>query len=303
MKSLQLIPDIAFRRGVTILSQKDHKNGDAVKALGNHSFYPDAAAENPKWKLAQWDSGPCLYENLVPSSDGSVTDGRYRAFNYSPDGNKMSFHLDTSLYYQGRPVIAGDYWPHLLIEQGSFGYQTMPDEKKVFYRCSAEKIICSFDIKLTGYSHTPVENDYVRAAQFLMYFYVKGIETKDFCWFGLQMFDSRWSSSDNYIGYDGGKADASGAMIYSIGMKHVYRGTEGLWKNGAPAAGEEWFHVEVDIRPFLEDMLDVGQKDNYFKVKSLDGLCINGMNLGWETIASFDHSMEMKNLALTSFIG
>ncbi len=304
MKNIQLIPDMNFRRGITILSQKDHKNGDRVTPLGNHSFYNDENAEGPKWKLAQWDSGPCLYENMIPSSDGAVTDGKYRAFNYIPKENMLDFHLDTSLYYRGRPVIQGDYWPHLLIEQGSFGYRAMPDEKKEYYKCGAEKIICSFDIRLTGYSHTPVENDFVRAAQFLMYFYVTGIDTRDFCWFGLQLFDSRWAKSPNYVGYDGGKADASGAMIYSIGMEHVYGGTDGLWKDGSPnpSPDGQWIHVETDIKPYLEDMLMLGKKDGYFKADSLDGLCIDGMNLGWETIASFDHSMQMKNLALTSYI-
>ena len=50
--------------------------------------------------------------------------------------------------------------------------------------------------------------------------------------------------SDNYIGYDGGKADASGAMIFSIGSKYVYENSHRtLYKNGVPDAGGDWVHV------------------------------------------------------------
>ena len=128
----------------------------------------------------------------------------------------------------------------------------------------------------------------------------KGINTNDFCWFGIQLFDNRWDKNDHYIGYDGAKADASGAMIYSIGSKYVYPG-ESLWKNGAPAPNGDWVHIELDISPYLQDMLEHGQADGYFKANTLNGLCLNGMNMGWETIGTFDHTMYVKNFALTSY--
>ena len=89
-------------------------------------------------------------------------------------------------------------------------------------------------------------------------------------------------------------------MIFSIGTKYIYTG-ETLWKNGAPCPGD-WIHVSIDIKPFLEQMFEHGKADNYFKSKSLDDLVLNGMNVGWETIATFDHTMSMKNLHLTSYV-
>ncbi len=300
--TMQLIPDITFRTGMELISQKDHANGDAFSVLDIQNFYGGTSG-SPRWRLAQWDSGPCLVENRVESDVTTITDGIGRSFVYQPDKNRMTFELDTSLYYQGKPALMGDWWPHLLIEQASFDYDTLSDEAQAYYRCDADRMVVSFDIRLTDYANTPIDGDWVNAAQFLMYFYVKGVDTNDFCWFGLQLFDNRWEKNDHYIGYDGGKADASGAMIYSIGSKYVYRSAgRTLYKAGKPDVSGEWVHVESDIRPYLDDMLEHGLADGYFDAQTLSELCINGMNLGWETIGTFDHTMEMRNLRLDSYI-
>ncbi len=298
--TLQLIPDLAFRGGMQILSQKDHANGQAFSVLDTRDFYQGGKAPGATWKLGQWDSGPCLFENLVASDPNVITDGQYRTFAYDSETNTMTFRLDTSLFYQGKPAGVNDYWPHLLIEQGDFGAKEA-GENAHFYRCDAEKIVVSFDIRLTDYEITPIDGDWVQAAQFLLYFYVKGTETQDFCWFGLQLFDNRWERNDNYIGYDSAIADASNAMIYSIGSKYLYKPGKGLYKDGKPNPEMDFVHVEIDITGHLKNMFKKGKADGYFKADSLSGLCINGMNLGWETIGTFDHTMEVRNLQIVSW--
>ena len=298
--SYQLIRDLRFERGITLLSQKDHQHNDRIKELAKHDFYGGEASK-PIWKLAQWDSGPDFVSNLIESPADTLTDGKWRTFRYDPETNTMTFRLDTSAYYGGRPSKEGDYWPHLLIEEGTFEVFDVGKNNK-FYNCDSDKLVVSFDIRLGDYKETAIEGDWVRAAQFLMYFYVKGIDTNDFCWFGLQMFDNRWELNGNYTGYDGGKADASGAMIFSIGSRHVYENSGAtLWENGSPKPNGDWIHVEIDIKPYLEKMLERGNEDGYFKAKSLSGLRINGMNLGWETIGTFDHTMQMRDLQLVSY--
>ncbi len=297
--NMQLIPDLKFETGMRLLTQKDHKAGDSFKTFKKHSFY-GTSAKNAKWRLAQWDSGPDLSECIIESNDDTITDGKWRTFSYNAEENMMTFRLDTSAYYNGSPAKYGDYWPHLLIEQDDFGVRDMTKKQKAFYSCGSKSIILSMDIRLGDYSITPIDGDWVRAAQFLLYFYVKGVSSNDFCWFGVQLFDNRSDMNDNYIGYDGGKADASGAMIYSIGSRYIYR-DKSLWEYAKPKPDGDWVHIEIDIRPFLDDMLEKGLADGYFKVRSLDQLCINGMNMGWETIGTFDHTMYVKNFSLTSY--
>lgn len=298
---MQIIPDIKFETGMRLITQKDHSNGDAIKTFGKHSFYGGKVnLATVRWRLAQWDSGPDLSECIIEAGDSTITDGKWRQFSYDPEENMMTFRLDTSAYYQGRPAVAGDYWPHLLIEQDDFGYSDLDSYTREYYKCRSGKIVLSMDIRLGDYKETAIDGDWVRAAQFLLYFYVKGINTNDFCWFGIQLFDNRVDKNEHYVGYDGGKADASGAMIYSIGSKYVYPG-ESLWKDGAPRPNGDWVHIEIDIRPYLDDMFERGRGDGYFKAGSIKQLCISGMNMGWETIGTFDHTMYVKNLALTSY--
>ncbi len=304
-KGTELIRDLKLEGGMTLLSQKDHSAGDAITVLGTHSFYQGKEAASPVWRLAQWDSGPCLIENQIDAGVGAITDGEWRSFSYDPDENVMSFLLDTSLYYQGKPAVQGDYWPHLLIEQDDFGYFSLPEEQKKAYSCASDHLILSMDVRMDVYQLTKIQGDWVRAAQFLLYFYVKGTETNDFCWFGVQLFDNRTKYTQNYVAYDGGKPDASGAMIYLIGTETTYR-VDGenvcpFWNKGVPEASDDWLHIEIDLKPYLEDMLEAGKKDGYFKADSLEGLCINGMNLGWETIGTFYHEMSVKNLSLRSY--
>ncbi len=297
---MQLIPDPSLTEGMNLITQKDHSNGDSFSVFAVHDFRTEGTGTlSPLWRLCQWDSGPDLSEMLVDAPAEEITDGRYRSFRYDPKTGVMAFSLDTSLFYEGRPAREGDFWPHLLIEAPTFGVENLPEDQAAYYRCDADQLLLSFDIRLTDYEAAPIPGDWVQAAQFLMYFYVKGTETNDFCWFGLQLFDSRRARSDHYIGYDGGKADASGAMIFSVGSKYVYNGSS-LWKDGAPSPEGVWHHVEIDLVPYLKNMLKRGRSEQYFKAESLADLFIGGMNVGWETIGTFRHEMELRNLELVS---
>ena len=46
--TMQIIPDITFRTGMQLISQKDHAGGDAITVLGAHDFY-GGTAEDPRW--------------------------------------------------------------------------------------------------------------------------------------------------------------------------------------------------------------------------------------------------------------
>ena len=296
--SMQLIPDAQFSTGFVVKSQKDHKNKDKVVDLGVFPYDKDKASA--RWSIAQWDSGPCLWENRktdVP--DNVLTNGTDKKVEIKK--GQVSLYLDSSGYYQGNPAIQGDYWPHLLIEQGSFSYNKLSNEQKVFYHADSEAMVLEFDIRLTEYEKTEIKGDWVRAAQLLMYFYVRSGKG-DFLWFGLQLFDNRSDNTEHYIGYDGGKADASGAMIYSIGSRHVYKNSKRtLWKNRSPYPSDEWIHVKIDILPYIEDAFNKGKEDGYFKAEEICELYIDGMNYGFETIGTFKHSADIKNLSLTSY--
>lgn len=282
----QLISDRGFTRGFIVLSQKDHYNGNNFSQLGKFVYSCDTAS--PIWKLAQWDSGPCLWANRSASDKYTLTDGVSRHVRYNPGEGSLELRLNTSAYYKGKPAAEDMYWPHLLIEQSGF--------KSVL----GSKPIIEGKLRLKKYKETPIDGDYVRAAQFLLFIYLRAATGGDFVWFGLHLFDSRAAYSSTYKGYDGGKPDASQALIYSIGESDIFP-ERSLWKDDRPYVCNEWLCFSVDLRPHIDRMVLFGLRDGYFKeIKSSDDLIVCGLNVGWESIATFDHSMEIKDLGLYS---
>lgn len=299
----ELIPDGNFSDGMTVLSQKDHKNGDRITELG--SFTYTDSTQKPKWSLAQWDSGPCIWRKRADSDSNTLTDGVSKWVTYNPDKKSLLLRLNTEAYYKGNGAIQGDYWPHLLVEQ-NFPYKKASDDEKLFYTGAADKWMLSFDLRMPYYNATPRDGDWVRAAQLYMYFGARNKDTGRFVWFGLQIFDSRWEkSSDSYF-VDGGKADASGQMIYVIGMENVYKNMDKtLWDASgiAPQASDDWLHYEIDLIPHLQAMVNRGIDEGDFAPDAtIEDFYIDYMNYGWEIIATYDCGVEIKNLSLKSCI-
>ncbi len=294
MKSLQLIPDPDFLSGFKILSQKDHSNNDLVRLLGIKKCDGDG---DPVWSVATWDSGPCIWENRAETDEYSISDGRWRSFSVSKADRTARFTLDSSLYYKGKPAVRGDYWPHLLLENGRFG----DNRDNRFYRCSMNRLVFQIDLRMTKYSRVVNPDDWVEAAQFLCFFYLKGRNNDDFIWFGIKMFDNRCMLDSPFIAYDGGKPDASGKLIYSLGLTDAYGGGGGLWKNGSPSADGEWKSICVDMKPHLDAAFDRAKKDGAIKSENTDDMFIDGMNIGFETIGTFRHTIEIKNMRLFSY--
>lgn len=295
-KELQLIPDADFARGFTVVSQKDHANGEAYSPLGQFVWSEDT----PLWKVAQWDSGPCLWQNRVASDARTLTDGHHRRVSFNEADRSLEMLLDSSLYYQGKGAVAGDYWPHLLIEQYDFGYDTARAQDRMFYRCDSD-LHLSFEVRFPAYSHTPCPDDWVAAAQCLMYLYVKGKETGDFVWFGQALFDNRTPVTQLYTAYDGGKPDASSALIYLIGSCDTFRNSpRDFYRDGHPDPSSAWIPVEIDLGPHLRHMFECGKSDGYLRAQSLSELVIDGMNFGWEIIGTFRAQVDIRNLRLVS---
>lgn len=299
---MNLIPDSNFENGFTVISQKDHSNGDAIRPLGNLTYRESSA---PSWKIAQWDSGPCLWENRAPSDLHTITDGVSKWVSYNPEEKSLLLRLNTEPFYRGRAAVRGDYWPHLLIEE-DFTYDEATPEQKLYYSGAVDSMKMSFDLRMPLYSASSHPDNWVEAAQLYTYLtvYNKKGPSGRFVWFGMQLFDSRFARNSTGWHIDGGKADASGQMIYLIGLSEVYpKGAPSLWgKDGkAPTPSDEWLHISLDLIPHMRNMLAIAIKNEYFPADTqMEDLYVNYINYGWESIATFDSSVEIKNLSLES---
>lgn len=299
----QLIPDNDFYYGLTVRSQKDHSNGDAFSDLGQFQYRTKSGT--PSWIIAQWDSGPCLWKDRVQSAANVLTDGLTKWVTYLKDDG-ISLRLNSAPYYATKPnkaAAAGDYWPHLLLEAPDFGYSSLGKKERSWYRCDMDNLTLSMDVRLSAYNYVANPHDYAHVCQYLMYFYVKGVQSSDFVWFGVTLFYSEQEKTGLSVHMDGGKADASGQLIYQIGTDACYAQADGsLWKNGKPAPGEKWVHIEMDMSKHLKEMYAAAQEKDYFsnKVSSLGDLLIDGMNVGFESVGTYDVTMDIRNLSLIS---
>ena len=301
---MNLIPDSNFENGIVILSQKDHQRGDAVRPLGNFTYGQDVV---PSWKLAQWDSGPCLWRDRVYSYPYTITDGVSKWVTYDPEEKSLLLRLNTEPYYEGKGAVEGDYWPHLLVEE-NFGYQEAAEADKAYYSGAASSMHLSFDLRMPYYSAVYNADDWVEAAQLYTYVTVNNKKCSDgrFVWFGMQLFDSRYERRASSWHVDGGKADASNQMIYLIGLGEVYpEGVTSFWgqDGSAPQVTNEWLHIDIDLIPYMRDMLKLAVEQGYFPADTaMEDLYINYINYGWETIATYDCGVEIKNLQLDSLL-
>jgi len=305
--SKELIPDRNFLNGFTVNSQKDSKNNFAYYKEGNFDYGKSGLV--PMWVIAQWASGPDLWTNRLFTDLGNDN------FKYS-DNNKskwitidtktpsIALRIDSKPYYGDNDRKAGEEWPHLLIERGRFvNLDDIPAEEAKFYKVGEmEKLIVTMDVKLTDFQDWmgAKGNKNLHAAAYYLYLYLSS-KSGDFIWFGLPIFDNRNPSPGEYVAIDGGKADASGKMIYLIASKEFF-GNKSFFKDGKPFPSNKSLPIQIDILPFIKRAFSIGVNKGWLKqTKSANDFVVNGLNLGWEMPGTYRGEIVTKGLSVKSY--
>lgn len=292
-ESRQLFNDISFEKGFTVMSQET-ENGMGIE-LGNFTYNNNT--ENPDWMIAQWNSGNCLWENRIDSDKFTITDGHTKNITYNPDDKSVSMRLNAANIYNGEPATY-ENWPHLLLEQSPIcDYFRLSEKDRSYYNCSADRIILSLDIRLKDFKDT-INKDGVNAAQYLAYFYLKGTDNNKFIWFGVNLFDSR-----GYMDESWSLDQGSGQMIYSLSTKDTFGSKRNsLFRNGKPYISDEWVHIEIDLKPYIEHAMTRANESNTFREEvKADDFYIGGTNIGFEIHGNYDCTVGIKDFKLTSY--
>ncbi len=294
---MQLFDDFDYRNGFTVIGQNTVKRGNVYLDPER----PEGGEEKPSWMIAQWNSGPCLYRDRVETAQNILSDGSVKTVTFDPADRSVALRLNTFPIYNGAPGKT-DKWPHLLLEQSPLDFnpaKSVDSEKAPYYCCSADRMEVELDIRMNSYRHEEIEG--VNAAQFLSYYYLKSVTGDDFIWFGVPLFDNR-GETQIYWAVDTAGSDR---MIYSIASTDTYKNSPHSLLNasGEPIVSDEWIHVKVDLKPHLEAVLNRALSDGKLKyAKSLDELYISGVNIGWETIGSFDAEIQIRDFKLCSYV-
>lgn len=293
--SKQLLADPDFASGFSVVSMDT--NGSEQIKLGNF-VYSNSQTVSPSWTIAQWNSKHCLWAERVESDSFTITDGVTKTVTYSPDDSSLSMRLNAANVYCGQAAGESSF-PHLLIEQSPFDdYARMSDGDKLFYRCDSDRILLSLDIRLKDFKDT-TNLEGINAAQFLAYFYFRGVNSNDFVWFGVNLFDSR-GLQDTYWSLD---TAGSNQMIYSLSTADTYGSSrKTLFRDGKPFVSDEWTHIELDLTPHIADFIKRANSSGiYGRTFSAEDFYIGGTNMGFEIHGNYDCTVDVKDYRLTSY--
>lgn len=297
-KAKRLFADEGFENGFRV--RHVHPDSEGNFGYTNWSF-PESKNE-PSWTILPLYSEYCLIEeNKDVSSPYVLTDkGDSKVVTYNPEEKSLSLKLDASKVYKGKTKVE-KFWPHLLIDQRDIcDYKNMPegDEKK-FYSAASDKIFVEFDIRLREY--VPTTNpEGVNACQFVGYAYLNLVDA-NWIYFGYGPFDDRGPQKLFW------KMEAGGSNhIYGLPTETVYGGN--VENSFCPKpfdvkVSDEWKHVEVDLTPHIEKIIQKANDDLIFgRPVTRDEFYFSGTNVGFEIHGNISCTFEIKNYNLVSYI-
>ncbi|MBO5421002.1 MAG: hypothetical protein J6A67_03555 [Clostridia bacterium] len=291
-ESKQLFADAGFENGFVVMSQET-ADGAGV-SLGEFTY---GGVESPSWMIAQWNSGPCLWQERAESDVYTLTDGKTKTVMYNPIEKSISMRLNAANIYNGEPA-SFDAWPHLLLEQSPLcDYSSLSEKDKAFYSCDADRMVLDLNIRMTDFVDT-TNSEGVNAVQYLAYFYLKDEEKHRFIWFGVDLFDNRGYNDTSWA-----NDKASGNMIYCLSTKDTYgKKYKSLFRNGRPYISQDWVNVHIDLKPHILKVFEKANKENLYGEKIYpEDFFVGGTNIGFEIHGNYDCTVEIKGFALTAY--
>jgi len=303
---VQMFCDNTFACGFNVSAATGSVIGDGpVKPEGwqpdnhytrNTKFVPnDIVGGIPLWSVRQHGDVYGLGDEPHRSDVVcEVKDGEYKIEDPSKkiiankDTGTLYLELDGSVEYPNRDRYETDpAWAHLLME-GALGGEIVSGD--------VDKIVFTTDITLKKFErHMRVPDQAYHAAQFLLYLQIYSTVPEDashYFFFGIPLFDNRYTRIPEEGHIDSGGSGATGNYIY--GMNSGW-----YLPNGLPQGQKQ--SINIDIKPYLTNALTRMQSVGFYTHTSVDELSFNNMNIGYELPGTYDVGIEISNFALTAY--
>lgn len=249
-------------------------------------------AGTPEWDVASWYSNwnwirTGVTDPAVTLPDGSVTyTNKARTIERSPNGDILTIASKGSVEYS-HTRLSGEGWPHLLLSISNpnwIGYPskiTIADANSLIYTADARMLQC--ENKTAGYDSS------MHAGQFVMFFYVKGINGEGM-WYGISGMDNRIPEDEN------SKMVMSAQMDAGTNTMMIFPPHNRFW-SGHFADGQ-WHTMSIDLKPLIQEAFNYGKTIGAFSTSSFSDLHIDHTNSGFELPGSFDMEFQMRNFQL-----
>ncbi|MCL5028323.1 MAG: T9SS type A sorting domain-containing protein [Bacteroidetes bacterium] len=284
---IELLSDLNFTDGIGL-------QGNSVINPGViDTLYPSGKGNSSySWTLAQWGSRFNL-AGVQPSYQGdSVV--------YADSGKRISFlpvngstQVDMEVfgsaeYFSERTAYEG--WPSLYLGQKFKKQLKINSVSSVIFNIAARLMYSINEMDSSTY------NPNLHTAHFQVFLTIQNLNTSsadygNYLWFGLPLYDYRYTEIPAYIAQDVGK-DSTGKFIYQIASSELYAG---IFQN------QNWITISKDIYPLILQAFQTAQTEGYLKGSSISDMCLASMNIGWEIPGTFNSGLQFKNLGFTSF--
>lgn len=295
----QYINDNKFVRGFEVYpadrSFKDGSSPDDRWSLSSRLYYGGNEKQNFAWTVRQAGDAYGLGDVYNPTTTNvpEYKDGFYifkdhsKSLSVNPAEGAIRYELNTSLEYETARTSM-EPWCHLLLEEGL--------SSRIDVSAISELTLsldCTLD-KLENHMSKADYNPNLHTCQFLIYFVCNtaaSLDAGDYLWFGVPLYDYRYTVISEYGNVDAGTSGNTGKFIYSMS-------TESYLPSGITVGEEN--HISVNMRSALAHGLEVARGKGKLLNTTVNDLSIEYMNMGYEIPGTFDSAMTIANLSLTS---
>ena len=291
--------ETAIKRGplpLHIIRDRDFRNGLAIYGTRHEDdFIAQYAGVSEttgyqRWNVAQW----ALYNHPLTAETPRLRreDGGYAyetpsaRIDVAANGEyAIRLELRASAEYGGVPRVAGQDWPHLLLEQHDYveSEPALGELRSLDYAAEVQLEYCRCNM-------SPEQlNSELHAAQFVHFFAIGDPEARDMFWFGITFFDSRYKIYPGYAHLDVGKADCTNKMVIVEPLT--------VYTDDAPLPGN-WLHCKADLLPLLRRAVETAQSRGTLPDCRFERMKILSTNIGFELPGDYDAALQIRKLEL-----
>jgi hypothetical protein len=296
--SYELFNDPKFENGFNVRpadrSFSDGSTPDNRWPLNSRLYYGGNEDASYAWTIQQagdiYGLGD-VYNQTTDAVPEETEDGTYifsdtsKSVQVNPTKGTFRYELNTSLEYE-EPRVAMGAWCHLLLEEGL---------AKRVQLSEIESLSLSIDVTLDKIENHMSDSEYnpsLHTCQFLIYFVCNtnaSLDSGSYLWFGVPIYDYRYTVIEEYGNTDAGGAGATNQFIYSMS-------TESYLPDGMTVGTQ--YNISIDMKPAMSRGLEVAQSKGYLTNSTVDDLSIEYMNIGYEIPGTFDSAMTIGGLSL-----
>lgn len=328
--------DDEVEKGYTsILSDKKFKQGFIVRGLGapiygdDIEFFGEAydpmvyfdygkKGLKPTWRLCQWatrypfhdkENTSYEYKNGLKTFNYKFMDKGNGVYRYDNQSKTIEFNTKTGEYSLALKAsecykevrVAGQEWPHLLLEQPITPSSGVFEAAKI---SDSASIRVKIDVKLNSFKDNMGDeaDPSLHSAMCLFYLFVANYEPTtraftDMLWFGIPIFDNRYVFSPEMSFPDSGsKGSATEKWIFNISSDNFFSPENNLYDEEGKMIFGEWKTVDVELVSLIRRAFEEAQNAGYMANSSWENLYVNGMYTGYELPGNYDIGMSFKNI-------